>query len=268
MMGDLIPFALKPNRKLLTTVLASTAMAMVSNIAVAEVETSFGLASTYLMRGYDKSNGRAQVFGDISYEHSTGLYTSLWGSSYGPQSSEYNVIAGWKKPFAKKAQLNIGLINYILPHDTAADDFGAESEAYIGINNGGFEAYVYKNVASQWQDNEGYLYLVTAYSGEKNSVTLGYAFNDDIQLGSALPEDTGKYQYIHFDYTYAVTEHVSFTFSKQLWRDVKLGGRDLSEDDFSSLAQNNKHFASVADDDLLFIVHYNAPLVLSSFTSK
>lgn len=268
MMGELIPFSLKPNGRLLAALCASTAIASTSNLAYAEVETSFGLASTYLMRGYDKSDGRAQVFGDISYEHSTGLYTSLWGSSYGPKSSEYNVIAGWKKPFAKKAQFSVGLINYILPNDTAADDFGAESEAYIGINNGGFEAYLYKNVASQWQDNEGYLYMVTAYSGEKNAVTLGYAFNNDIKLGSAAPEKMGKYQYIHFDYTYAVTKHLSFTFSKQLWRDVKLDGRDLSEDSFQSLAQKNQHFAPVADDDLLFIVHYNAPLVLSSFTSK
>jgi hypothetical protein len=229
----------------------------------ADIEGSAGLASTYLFRGADRSDGLAQVYGDVTVRSGTGadsgLYLSAWASSAGNGSQEYDLIVGWQQQF-DNMDLNIGAISYVHPGDASADNLGSEVEAYIGIAGGGFEAYLYKNVASRWQQNNGHYYLAGSYTQGRISSTLGYAYNDGIALTEAYAEDEGEFYYIHWDFSVAVSKHLSFTFSKMLSRDMQLDGRDISYKQYRSVAQTETAFASLSDDDMLFVATYSIPL--------
>lgn len=252
---------MKPMHKYLPAAMAVTAVTLSGVIAapaMAEVQASAGVANTYLFRGVDSSDGNAQVFGDLTASSNIGLYASVWGSSAGSGTQEYDLIAGWAKDF-DGVNLNIGAINYVYPGDDLADDFGSESEAYAGIGWNGLEAYVYKNVASSHQDNNAYFYTAFTYSYKKFSGTFGYAQNDKIP--SKADEKDGKYRYMHLDLTYAFNNNLSFTFSKMVDRKAKAEGVSAKgASDFANLAAGDARYSAVADDDLLFVVTYSLPL--------
>lgn len=225
--------------------------------AMAEVQASAGVASTYLFRGVDSSDGNAQVFGDLTVT-GAGFYASVWGSSAGSGTQEYDLIGGWAKDF-DGVNLNLGAINYVYPGDDTADDFGSESEAFIGIGWNGLEAYIYKNVASSHRDNNGYFYTALTYSYKKFSGTFGYAQDD--RIPNTMDDEDGKYRYMHLDLTYAFNSNLSFTFSKIMDRKAKAEGVSAkSVSDFADLAAGDARYAAVADDDLLFVVTYSLPL--------
>lgn len=224
--------------------------------AMAEVKASAGVASTYLFRGVDSSDGNAQVFGDLTVA-GAGFYASVWGSSAGSGTQEYDLIAGWAKDF-DGVTLNLGAINYVYPGDDTANNFGSESEAYVGIGWKGLEAYIYKNVASQHQDNNGYFYTALTYSYKKFSGTFGYAQDDSIPNTEEALYTEGKYRYMHLDLTYAYNNNLSFTFSQIVDRKAKTEGVSADSDaDFKAL---DDRFAAVKNDDLLFVVTYSLPL--------
>src|ERR1044071_8253660 len=105
-----------------------------------DLEASAGVASTYLFRGVDVSDGRPQVFGDLTYRSDFGLYLRGWVSSSGGGSNEFDTVLGFSHDFGPVA-VNVGAINYIYPGETDSDDFGSESEAFIGFSWGDFELY-------------------------------------------------------------------------------------------------------------------------------
>jgi uncharacterized protein (TIGR02001 family) len=230
--------------------------AVAASPAMADVEASAGVANTYLFRGVDQSNGKAQVFGDLTYRTDLGIYTSIWGST-AEASQEYNLIAGWAKDFSGLV-LNIGAINYVYPKNDLADDFGAESEGFVGIGWNGLEAYLYKNVASAHRDKNGFLYFATSYSYKKFSGTLGYAQNDRISSRSGYKD--GEYSYLHLDLTYAFNDNLSFTFSQMLDRDAKADGQKYKDSTFADLAESDPRYADIAEGDMLFVVTYSLPL--------
>ena len=71
----------------LTPVALATAMALGSLAAPlaaqADVSSSATISSMYLWRGQDISSSAPVLSGDITYNHSSGAYASLWISSLG-----------------------------------------------------------------------------------------------------------------------------------------------------------------------------------------
>lgn len=250
-------------KKTAITMAAGLAAALaVPSLSHAEVAASAGVASTYLFRGVDQSDGNAQVFGDLTWTTDMGFYTSIWGSSAGSGTQEYDLIAGWETELGDWL-VNTGVINYIYPGDGAADDIGSESEFYLGFAYGGFEAYVYKNVASAHSDNNGLYYFTTGYSWKKAAFNLGYAMNDS--AGNATYNGaTGKaeFSYAHFDLSYAYSENLSFTLSKVILRDAEVAGTSVADRDFDTFGAANSALAALKDDDLLFVLTYSLPLDL------
>src|SRR5262245_21715723 len=82
-----------------TVAALSSALALTAACAVpahAGVSADAQVASTYLFRGLDASDGNAQVSGTLMYSHDgTGLYGSAWATSAGDGSQEYDLAAGW-----------------------------------------------------------------------------------------------------------------------------------------------------------------------------
>jgi uncharacterized protein (TIGR02001 family) len=237
-------------------------------VLAGDLEASAGVANTYLFRGVDVNDGRAQVFGDLTYRSDVGVYVSGWGSSAGNGANEFDAVLGFSHDIGP-VSVNIGVVNYVYPGDTASDDFGSESEAFIGLGWNGFELYYYDNVASKWEHNEGYYYVAASYVWKQFAVTLGHAADDTLQGGSANFDGSataiseGEFSYMHLDFTYAFNDNLSFTVSKIVDRDVKVttGGEkiDVKGNQIKDI-ESTSDYDAVKDDSLLFVLTYSLPL--------
>jgi uncharacterized protein (TIGR02001 family) len=230
-----------------------------------DLEASAGVASTYLFRGVDVNDGRAQVFGDLTYRSDIGVYVSGWGSSAGNGANEFDAVLGFSHDIGPVV-VNIGVINYIYPGATDSDDFGSESEAFMGASWNGFELYYYDNIASKWNQNAGYFYVAASYTWKQFAVTLGHAADDTLQgnSDSAGPVviDEAEYSYTHLDATYAFNDNLSFTVSKIVDRNVDITalGGDRINVDGSDIKNLDSRFNAVKDDSLMFLLTYSLPL--------
>jgi len=233
-----------------------------------DLEASAGVASTYLFRGVDVNDGRAQVFGDLTYRSDIGVYMSGWGSSAGNGANEVDTVLGYSRDIGPVG-INVGAITYIYPGDTASDDFGSEAEAFVGFAWKGFELYYYDNISSKWQQNAGYYYVALSYVWEQFAFTVGHAADDSLSGGdetlpddSSIPMDKAKYDYTHVDVTYAFNDNLSFTVSKIVDRNVTMSNINGVEADIDGgdLKDLGDRFNAVKDDSPLFVVTYSLPL--------
>jgi len=218
---------------LLATVVAVPAQAGVS--ADAQV------ASTYLFRGLDVSDGNAQVSGTLMYSHdTTGLYGSAWASSSGDGSQEYDLAAGWA-PDLGAFKLDLGAVNYVYPGTSDdRDNVGKETEAYLGLGYGWFEFYYYDNVSSATSATNGYEYYSFNFTFDKVAFVLGYADPNEVQ-GQDWDDN-----YVHLDFSYAFNDNLTFTASKIVSVDDDAKDSDVAGD-------------AAIDDDALFLVSYSLP---------
>ena len=192
--------------KRLTPLAAVMAMFGAYTTAHADVNADVSVASTYLWRGIDQSDGNAQVAGTLSYTADSGAYVSAWGSSYGGEnaSQTYELNMGYAHQF-ETWQLDAGVINYVYPKMDTADSIGDESEAYIGASYKGFEVYYFKNIAGL--DN-GFSYLTASYAYQRYSLLLGYADPTEPK-GQSYDNN-----YLHADFSSAFNDSLSFTLSE------------------------------------------------------
>jgi len=210
--------------------------------AHAGVSADAQVASTYLFRGLDVSNGNAQVSGTLMYSHDgTGLYGSAWASSAGDGSQEYDLAAGWA-PKLGKFKLDLGAVNYVYPGTSdARDDIGKETEAYLGLGYNWFEFYYYDNVSSATGASNGYAYYSFNFTFDKVAFVLGYA--DPKEAKGQSWDDN----YLHVDFSYAFNDNLTFTLSKILSVDDKAKDKSLAGE-------------AAIDDDALFLVSYSLPI--------
>lgn len=256
-----MPMALVAGMSMLTVSL------LAAQATAGDLEASAGVASTYLFRGVDVNDGRAQVFGDLTYRSDVGVYVSGWGSSAGNGANEFDAVLGFSHDIGPVA-INVGAINYVYPGDTASDDFGSESEAFIGASWNGFELYYYDNIASKWENNEGYYYVAASYVWKQFAVTLGHAAVDTLKGGNANFDsgttaiEAGEYDYTHLDVTYAFNDNLSFTVSKIVDRNVEVttGGEKADVKGSQIKDIDSSDYDAVKDDSLLFVLTYSLPL--------
>lgn len=222
---------------------AATALMAVSAMpANAGISADAQVASTYLFRGLDVSDGNAQVSGTLMYSHDgSGLYGSAWASSAGDGSQEYDLAAGWA-PDLGSFKLDLGAVAYVYPGtEDASDDPGKETEAYLGLGYGWFEFYYFDNVASATGLTHGYEYYSFNFTFDKVAFVLGYADPDEAQ------DQDWDDNYVHLDFSYAFNDNLTFTVSKIVSVDD-----DAKDDDVAGDA--------AIDDDALFLVSYSLPI--------
>ncbi|NKI18440.1 histidine kinase [Spongiibacter sp. KMU-166] len=212
---------MKNVKTLLAASVAAASMAIVAAPASAEVSASASVASMYLWRGQDLSNGSPAVSGDLVLS-AGGLYGGVWGSS-GDDSAgqEVDYFVGFATEIGGLS-VDLSVWNYVYPGMAASDNgdtFGDLSEVILGLGAGPVSLTVYDNVAG---DN-GYMYYTLGYDVGAFSFTAGGTDNKD--------EDGN---YAHFDVSYAYNDNLSFTFSQVADEDV--------------------------DDDLKFVVSYSLPI--------
>lgn len=218
-------------RKFSKTLVAVSVIASglsVANVASAEVEVeaSAAIASMYLWRGTDLSNGSPAVSGDITASAS-GAYAGIWGSS-GDDSNgqEYDLYIGYANEVGGFSY-DVSLWNYMYPSQPAGnnDTFGELSELIIGLGYGPVSFTYYDNIAG----DTGYEYYTLGAEISKYSALIGYS---DAEADSS--------DYVHLDLGYAYNDNLSFTLSQVV---------AVEDDDVNPV-----------DTDLKFVVSYSLPL--------
>jgi uncharacterized protein (TIGR02001 family) len=215
------------NKHLLSATCAAViaSSAAFTSAAHAEVTALAGVASEYYWRGLKVSNG-AQVWGELTYTHETGLYGDLWASSEGfGVGPEYDLSAGWSGKFGDLG-VNVGAVTYVYSMDSTSafsdingngnftlhdSDPGDFSDIYLKLSYGPAYLNIYHNVALlQGQD-----FVNAGFTWDKFTFGVGYQkFEDKAQL--ALGYDTttvDKVDYTYAEVTYAATKNLSFTVS-------------------------------------------------------
>lgn len=217
---------MKNMKTFLAASVAAASMTMLAAPASAELSASASVASMYLWRGQDLSNGSPAVSGDITYS-TGGFYTGIWGSSGDDTAGqEVDYYAGFATAVGALS-VDVSVWTYDYPGAGAAGDNGYNlgdlSEVIVGLGLGPVSLTIYDNIAGA----TGYYYYTLGYGIDKFSFNLGTTSNDD-------SDD----DYTHFDISYAYNDNLSFTFSQI-----------VDEADSGS------------DDDLRFVVSYSLPIL-------
>ena len=135
----------------------------------AEVSASAGVASSYLWRGQNLSNGAAVVSGSLDYGHESGAYAGAWVSSGdAAMGTEYDLYVGFAGE-AGDLSYDVGYVGYIYPSqneeavakgdaDATADELGNMSDLYLNLSFAGVD------FTTNFSDNGGdYVYNTLGY---------------------------------------------------------------------------------------------------------
>ncbi len=108
---------------------AMTAGLVATTTTQAEVSASAGVASSYLWRGQNLSNGAAVVSGSLDYSHESGAHAGAWVSSGDvAMGTEYDLYIGYAGEIGKLSY-DVGYIGYIYPSQSeeAALEFNTDN---------------------------------------------------------------------------------------------------------------------------------------------
>jgi len=194
---------------------AMTAGLVGTTTTQAEVSASAGIASSYLWRGQNLSNGAAVVSGSLDYGHESGAYAGAWVSSGDAKmGTEYDLYVGFSGE-AGDLSYDVGYVGYIYPSqneeavadttndiDSTADELGNMSDLYLNLSFAGVD------FTTNFSDNGGdYVYNTLGYGMGAVSGLIGV--NTDL-------EENGHGAYTHIDLSYAYNDNLSFTVSKMV----------------------------------------------------
>lgn len=224
---------MKNVKTLIAASVAAASMAMVAAPASAELSASASVASMYLWRGTDLSNGSPAVSGDLVYS-TGGFYGGVWASSGDDTAGqEVDYFAGFATEVGGLS-IDLSAWTYDYPGAGATGDNGYNlgdlSEIILGLGMGPVSLTIYDNIAGA----NGYMYYTLGLEVDKFGFTVGTATFDDAALS---PES----DYTHFDVSYAYNDNLSFTFS-QVVDEAEAGS------------------TGTTDDDLKFVVSYSLPI--------
>lgn len=213
------------------TALAAALAASVPMTAAAEVSGSLAIASQYLWRGQQLTDGAA-VSGSIDYAlNDTGLYAGAWASSE-TGDTEYDLYAGFGGE-VEGISYDISYIDYNYTTggtQTATPASAADfEEVHVGLGMAGFSIDAYLGVGEYGHgdtatDNEDNYYSL-GYGMDKISAVVGmYDYDGDPETDGTIAD------YTHLDVSYAVTEQFTFTASKIVDQE-DVAGVDTWDDD-------------------------------------
>jgi uncharacterized protein (TIGR02001 family) len=79
------------------------------------------LATDYRYRGLSMSDGRSAVQAGVTYEHRSGLYAELWGSTLGAQGIELDPTVGYSATLGGGVSAGLSATYYVYPRDGSSD---------------------------------------------------------------------------------------------------------------------------------------------------
>lgn len=144
--------------------LLGLALASVAGTAVASSEINLGISSEYVFRGIPQSNG-AQVWGSLDYSmDSWGTYLGMWVSNSGlAGNEEVDVYGGYALSLGETVSLDFGGIGYFDPSAPESSVPNNIGEAYMGLNWGRLNTYLYYGFGSTAAKEDEYGYFEANY---------------------------------------------------------------------------------------------------------
>jgi len=188
------------NKTLIAASLATLGMAA-APAAVASIESSATVATSYLWRGLDQGSGTGSISADVVYS-TGGLSAGLWvGSGDTNDGAEYDLFLSYGGEIGALGY-SVGYAEYNYPTNDIQAGAGFESaedlEDYIySLSYGGVTATHYDAKDSDYSYNT----LAFDLAG------FGVLFGD---------HDEGESEMSHFDLTYSANDSLSFTVSTVL----------------------------------------------------
>ncbi|MCS5588158.1 MAG: TorF family putative porin [Porticoccaceae bacterium] len=200
-------------------IIAATLTLGAAPAAIAEVEASATIASSYLWRGVELGSGTPALSADVVYSSESGLYAGLWlssGDKISGGSTEYDLFVGYAGSIGDLTY-DIGYASYMYPTSTI-ELHGLALIALGGdVENTGFDdnaEYIssigYGDVAvTHYVAKDGdYTYTTVGY--EAGDFAFTYGDHDGLY---ADPTNPAGYVASHFDVSYAVNDSLSLTMS-------------------------------------------------------
>lgn len=102
---------------------AMPSLAVAQEGTASPIRANVALVSNYVYRGLTNSSGDPAIQGGFDFEHSSGFYAGIWGSSTGPDSSyeiEIDGYFGWRFTPAPDFSLEVGYQRYAFPGHSPA----------------------------------------------------------------------------------------------------------------------------------------------------
>ena len=187
--------------------LLATAMLAGSTAALAEFSGNVAVVSDYLFRGISQSGGDAAIQGGLDYNHASGFYAGIWGSSIdflatGP-TMELDYYAGLGGDITEGGGFDVGAIYYDYPGDNTSGVVLEYWEVYGSVSGDVGPLTLTGNVAYSpdfFAESDSALYLglgaeVGVAEGVTLSANVGHQSIDDESAFGIDPEDS----YIHWD---------------------------------------------------------------------
>ena len=190
--------------KKLTPIALAVSMAVgglaVPTLASAEVGYNATVASMYLWRGTDASDGPT-MSGGIDYSHESGLYASTWVSSgvAGSVTDPSDATPGYEWDIWVGYAGEAGGVGYDISYwniDYPQTGGDAGNELALGLSYMDFSFGYVMNTDS----DSDYTYTTLGYSYDAFGITYGAVSNDGAD-------------YSHVDLSFAATDSLSFTLS-------------------------------------------------------
>jgi uncharacterized protein (TIGR02001 family) len=189
----------------------------VSSAATAQFSGSVAATTDYDYRGYSQTAGDMAIQGSIAYEHESGFYGSIWGSTldWGSGSDadiEVDYVVGFTSDFGDSGvSWDVGFLYYDYPGLSSADFleiYGglswslfhvklSYSDDFAGL--GASAWYLDGGVSYDWDNGVG----VFAYAG----YSFGDAFDNS---NDGYPFGAPDYYNYGFGAAYTVAERITF----------------------------------------------------------
>jgi len=140
-------FKLETSSKKLTAACLFTATIFTSSISSTAMATEFSkessltIASQYLFRGFDLSQGNPAIQGDYVVSTDGGFWFGAWGSTYeipGEDGIEVDLMAGYDISLTEDLTLNLGVTEY-----TYSGASTSTTEFFVGMSYSNFSFTYY-----------------------------------------------------------------------------------------------------------------------------
>lgn len=205
---------------------ATTGVAQAQDlITIPDVTVSGEVAFTtdYKFRGISQTGNNPAVQGALNFEHTSGAYATLWGSSVSfPSGAELNTVVGYVMPLNlgdHSASLDVGALRYVYPGDNGgmgpSPDYN-EVFANVAVESvvmGDDELALGLAYTNKYYNDSGrYINLNVGYSAPLAGTNLGLVsyvgynkFRNNANMNNALGTTATNNDKDYFDYKLGLT---------------------------------------------------------------
>jgi uncharacterized protein (TIGR02001 family) len=200
--------------------------------------SNVGVFSQYIFRGLTQTNRHAALQGGIDLSHSSGLYAGVWASNiswltdanpqwYTSGSIETDLYAGFRKEIASTGiTADLGVLQYYYPgHRVKGGSFANTTEVYGALSYGWVQGKI-----SVVGSRDAWTVGKNSPDHEDARGTFYAELNATVPVGDLIGKDAGALSGV------SLIGHIGrqeFNGDKNIWAPTGIGGRTLSNNDFS-----------------------------------